>query len=51
MYSAVYRVFLGAKLFGVTVFHRSIVNWSARCILSIYTFCYMVSLIWCNGIP
>ena len=34
--------------------YRSIVNWSVggvTCIISVYAFCYMCNLLWCNGIP
>ena len=42
MYPQYMCILLYVILFGVTVFHRCIVNWSGGiCILSICAFCYM----------
>ena len=48
VHSAVY-----VNLFGVIVFHRSIVNWSGRGYMYPQYMCILlyVKLIWCNGIP
>ena len=37
-------------IFGVTVFHRSIVNWSGGLDVS-SVFIHSAIVIWCNGIP